>query len=101
MIDEPLEMPPPPPPQIADVLAGIDQDTATALVNAFNGFAHARNTDVATVMWALANLQATVLAKAGDMELQVWTAMRFAEMVEVALGARMLAMPPAIPRLDS
>jgi leucyl aminopeptidase (aminopeptidase T) len=82
----------PSPTEVAKLLADVDQGKANHLMRAFDqaaGETGARNCEV---MWALAMLQARVLAAAPMGDVQVWTAGRFAEMVRLAYPALALAV---------
>jgi hypothetical protein len=80
---------------VARLLRDADQDVAARLANAFNDDAAASGCNMATVMWALANLQARVLALTGVGDLQLWQATQFQMMVQVALPAQMVAVEKA------
>jgi hypothetical protein len=77
---------------VARLLQDADQDTAARLANGFNDAAAVSGANMATVMWALANLQARVLALSGIGDIQLWQATQFQRMVEVALPAQMIAV---------
>lgn len=73
-----------PPPDVAEVLRDIDADVAAELGRAFDAKAQELGADMATAMWAIAQLQARVLAAAPMGSEQVFTASRFAQMVQLA-----------------
>jgi hypothetical protein len=77
---------------LARLLEGIRQDKSNQLYEAFNKAAEANVASLPEAQWAVAMLQARVLAMAEMGGEQVWVAARFAEMVTAALPAMMLAV---------
>jgi len=75
----------------AELLALVDQAKAAEIVAAFGRAAVGAPTG--TVMWALAMLQADMLARA-DPELGLWVAARLADLCQVALPAMIAARRP-------
>jgi hypothetical protein len=84
--DEPMS-----PTDVARLLEGVDQDKANAMVSAFEAVAQQEQAKNPEAMWAVAILQARVLAAAEMGNEQVWVAARFQEMVALALPAMILA----------
>ena len=82
----------PSPSEVAELLSRVDQDKANELVAAFDGAATRLHAQIAEAMWALAMLQARVLATAPMGPVQVTTAAHMADMVRIALPGMMLAI---------
>lgn len=78
--------------QVAQLLAGINQDLANDLYETFNQRALELGVNNPEAMWAVAMLQARVLAAAEIGDQQMWVAARFNEMVKVALPAMIAAV---------
>jgi hypothetical protein len=76
--------------EVAEMLAGVDQGKANFLMQAFDHAAGETQAQYSEAMWAIAMLQARVLALAELGPTQIWAAERFAEMVRLALPAVML-----------
>ncbi len=81
--------------ELAILLADIDHDKSNFLVAAFNTAAAKVQAHNGEAMWAIAMLQARVLAMADMGEAQTWAANRFFEMVRVALPGMILAVEQA------
>lgn len=91
--------PPDPPPRertrqtdLAALLEGTDQQLANELYEAFNAKAAENGARMPEAMWAVAMLQARILAQAEMGQTQTWVAGRFHEMVTAALPGMMLAV---------
>jgi len=74
-----------PEPDLEQLLAGIDQGVANELMEAFRVAAADLGVDDNTAMWALAQLEAAIIANGRPGREQSWRAQRFREMVYVAL----------------
>lgn len=72
------------------VLSNVDQQAANVLLDTFNKRAAALGVDVKTAQWAIAMLQAHILARAQMGDAQFHVAAEFATMVKLALPAAML-----------
>jgi hypothetical protein len=78
--------------EVAEVLANLDQGRCNLLLIAFNNACFGWEATNVEVMWALAMLQAQVLARAEIGGEQIWAATRMGEMLRIALpGAIMQA----------
>ena len=78
--------------EVANMLAEIDQGRCNDLLAEFNHACRKWQSTTAEVMWALAMLQAQVLARAELGGEQTWAATRMGEMLRIALpGAIMQA----------
>jgi hypothetical protein len=78
--------------EVAEVLANLDQGRCNLLLIAFNNACFQWESTNVEVMWALAMLQAQVLARAEIGGEQTWAATRMGEMLRIALpGAIMQA----------
>lgn len=81
--------------EVASLLAGVSQETTNALIAAWDAATTEHGATMGEAMWALAMLQARVLASAEMGDEQVWVAGRFAELVQLALPAMMMAVERA------
>ncbi len=84
--------------EVAELLANLDQGRCNSLLTAFNHAAIAIEATNVEAMWAVAMLQAQVLARAEIGGEQVWAATRMGELLRIALpGAIMQASPRRHP----
>ncbi len=77
-------------PGLEQLLAGIDQGDANALMQAFHNTAAHLGIGDDTAMWAIAQLEAAVIANATIGREQQWRAQRLREMVCAALPAAVM-----------
>lgn len=77
-------------PDLEQLLAGIDQGEANALMQAFHDEAQRLGVGDDTAMWALAQLEAALIANATIGREQQWRAQRLREMVLAALPAAIM-----------
>lgn len=77
------------------MLEGIRQAVSNDLVQTLEDAARRAGATMGELMWAVAMLQARVLASAEMGDQQVWTAGRFSDLVRLALPAMMLAVERA------
>lgn len=76
------------------VLEDVDNRKAARIFQAFSETAKAETANMAEAAWALAQLQAQLLAAAPG-ELQLWWAGRLAEMCQLALPTALMAAQAA------
>jgi hypothetical protein len=83
------------PRDVVQLLRLTSQDKANALVAAFAAASLEHASSWADAAWAVAMLQAKLLAMAPMGNDQVWAAANFSELVQIALPAAMLAQRDA------
>ena len=76
----------------AVLLAGVNQDISNELVRVFDEASRITGAKMGDAMWAMAMLQARVLASAQFGDEQEWAARRFHELVRLALPGMMMAV---------
>lgn len=79
----------------AVLLASVDQGRANELLRLFDQAAAELKPNMGEAMWAIAMLQARILASAEMGEQQIWAAARFAELVQLAFPAMVLKVEQA------
>lgn len=77
-------------PTAAETLAGVRQDVSNALLAKFDEVCADINPTMGEMTWAVAMMQARILASAEFGEMQTWAASQFGRMVAIALPAFMM-----------
>lgn len=80
---------------VAQLLEGIRQDASNELMRVFDEASRITGATMGEVMWAIAMVQARILASAQLGDEAEWVARRFHELVQCALPAMMMAVEKA------